>query len=66
MFSLALMLMTGCNQEQAQTEEPAVWTAEQAHEWYARQDWIVGCNYTPYNQDEIDLIRSLTLNESIK
>ena len=23
------------------------WTAEQANEWYRRQPWLVGCNFTP-------------------
>ncbi len=23
------------------------WSAQQANEWYARQPWLVGCNYTP-------------------
>src|SRR5687767_4347717 len=23
------------------------WTAEQANRWYAKQPWLVGCNYTP-------------------
>ena len=23
------------------------WTAEQANEWYSRQPWLVGCNFTP-------------------
>src|SRR5512136_1934485 len=23
------------------------WAAEQANEWYSRQPWLVGCNFTP-------------------
>jgi hypothetical protein len=23
------------------------WTAQQANEWYAKQSWLVGCNFTP-------------------
>src|SRR3954470_5231221 len=23
------------------------WTPEQANAWYAKQPWLVGCNYTP-------------------
>lgn len=26
---------------------PPRWTAEQANEWYARQPWLVGCNFIP-------------------
>lgn len=25
------------------------WTSEQAHAWYAKQPWLVGCNYIPSN-----------------
>ena len=25
------------------------WTPEQAHAWYAKQPWLVGCNYIPSN-----------------
>ena len=25
------------------------WTTQQAHEWYGRQPWLVGANYTPAN-----------------
>jgi len=28
-------------------EKPARWTAEKANEWYAKQPWLVGSNYTP-------------------
>ena len=44
-----LILITGCGQVETESGQQAVWTAEQAHTWYAEQDWIVGCNYTPYN-----------------
>ena len=27
----------------------AVWTKVQANLWYAKQPWLVGCNYLPYN-----------------
>ncbi len=49
LITLTLLVVTACDQEQTQTKESAVWTAEQADAWYADQDWIVGCNYTPYN-----------------
>lgn len=26
-----------------------VWTAKQASDWYAKQPWLVGCNYVPAN-----------------
>ncbi len=25
------------------------WSSEQAHEWYAQQPWLVGCNFIPSN-----------------
>src|SRR5687768_1777841 len=25
------------------------WTPKQANDWYAKQPWLVGCNYVPYN-----------------
>ncbi|MCG8308899.1 MAG: cellulase family glycosylhydrolase [Cytophagales bacterium] len=25
------------------------WSATKANEWYANHDWIIGCNYVPYN-----------------
>jgi len=28
-------------------EKPERWTAEKANEWYAKQPWLVGSNYTP-------------------
>ena len=28
-------------------EKPARWTAEKANEWYEKQPWLVGSNYTP-------------------
>jgi hypothetical protein len=27
----------------------ALWTAKQANDWYAKQPWLVGANYGPYN-----------------
>ncbi|WP_246150994.1 cellulase family glycosylhydrolase [Adhaeribacter aerolatus] len=26
-----------------------VWSKEQANAWYAKQPWLLGCNYTPFN-----------------
>jgi hypothetical protein len=43
-------LLTGCNQQRAcsQTDMSSPrWSVEQANEWYAKQGWIVGCNFTP-------------------
>lgn len=46
---LALLLMlVGCSTPQKQTIQPrGRWTEEQANSWYARQPWLVGCNFTP-------------------
>jgi hypothetical protein len=40
-----LLLMLASLVIHAQTK----WTAKQANDWYARQPWLVGCNYIPYN-----------------
>ncbi len=44
LIALVLVLF-GCSttQEQPRTK----WTAEQAHAWYAKQPWLVGCNFGP-------------------
>ena len=63
LFALALMLVAGCMQDQPKMKESAVWTADQAHAWYAEQGWIVGCNYTPYNAiNQIELWQEATFD----
>ncbi len=41
---LALLAFTAMS---TSTQRHAQWTPEQAQAWYARHDWIVGCNFTP-------------------
>ena len=31
----------------AATAQPQRWTEKAANEWYAKQPWLVGCNYIP-------------------
>ena len=33
--------------EPAQEKELPRWSAEQANAWYAKQPWLVGCNFIP-------------------
>lgn len=28
---------------------PSRWSTEKANEWYARQPWLIGCNFIPSN-----------------
>jgi len=48
-FCLLLLLLPllGCNTTRPTPMPRARWTAEQANAWYAKQPWLVGCNYTP-------------------
>lgn len=40
--------LCGCGTPTRQSVEPRPrWTPEQANAWYARQPWLVGCNFTP-------------------
>lgn len=41
-----LLLLLASTQLLAQR---GIWTKEQANAWYARQPWLVGANYAPYN-----------------
>jgi hypothetical protein len=43
-----LILLAGCDTLPRQTAHaPGQWTPERANAWYARQPWLVGCNFTP-------------------
>ncbi len=47
LFAL-LALFAGCATAPREAVAPrARWTPEQANAWYARQPWLVGCNFTP-------------------
>src|SRR4051812_29918342 len=45
-FLLALLFTSATGYGQ---QSPTVWTKEKARQWYARQPWLVGSNYTPAN-----------------
>ena len=59
LMTMILIQSTACNdqekaaekqQEAKQEEAPApraIWTKEQANSWYAKQGWLVGCNFIP-------------------
>ncbi|MFN7138383.1 MAG: 1,4-beta-xylanase [Limisphaerales bacterium] len=43
-----LLLLVGCSTPQRQTVQPRErWTEQQANAWYAKQPWLVGCNFSP-------------------
>jgi hypothetical protein len=42
---------------------PARWSARQAHQWYNRQDWILGANYTNASAiNQLDMFQAATWN----
>src|SRR2546430_17254797 len=43
LFLLAALLSISS----AAHERDARWTPEQANAWYAKQSWLIGCNFTP-------------------
>ena len=45
---LLFLLVLGCHTASRPPAAPrAQWTPEQAQAWYAKQPWLVGCNFTP-------------------
>lgn len=47
-FIALLLLLAGCGTTERHTAQPrGQWTPEQANAWYAKQPWLVGCNFTP-------------------
>ena len=50
-WSSALLLLlfgfTGCHTPRQVATPRERWTPEQAQNWYAKQPWLVGCNFTP-------------------
>jgi len=42
-FLFALVLLGCCTRAEARDR----WTAEEANAWYAKQPWLVGCNFSP-------------------
>src|SRR5687767_340852 len=45
---IALLFLTSCTSMQRNTTEArGKWTVEQANAWYAKQPWLVGCNFSP-------------------
>ena len=43
-----LVVLAGCGTVQREASAPArQWTPEQASAWYAKQPWLVGCNFAP-------------------
>jgi hypothetical protein len=42
---------------------PARWTARQANAWYAKQDWVLGANYTNASAiNQLDMFQAATWN----
>jgi hypothetical protein len=46
LFTLTALLMVPLTMLHA-ADNPEIWTAIKANEWYAAQPWLVGCNYLP-------------------
>jgi len=46
-FMILLLPFLGCRTIQRTDSPRARWTAAQANTWFAKQPWLVGCNYTP-------------------
>src|SRR6185436_1725400 len=44
---LLLLPLFGCKSTSQPVAPRAKWTPEQANAWYAKQPWLVGCNFTP-------------------
>lgn len=44
---LAAMAIAATSSSGQETVIPGLWSAKRANDWYARQPWLVGCNYTP-------------------
>jgi hypothetical protein len=42
-----ILLFIGCSTTEQQLQPRVKWTPEQANAWYAKQPWLVGCNFTP-------------------
>lgn len=42
-----ILPLLGCNTPRRTAAPRAQWTPEQANAWYAKQPWLVGCNFTP-------------------
>ena len=50
LFVAASVLFTGCSQQRGCSKidmSSPRWSVEKANQWYAKQGWIVGCNFTP-------------------
>lgn len=67
-----IVLLAGCTQKSKETTTGrAVWSKEQAKEWYDKQPWIVGANFLPstaINQLEMwqaDTFDTLTIDKEL-
>src|SRR5580704_8244463 len=49
----------------AGAQNPAIWTAEKANDWYKHERWIVGCNFIPSTAiNELEMWQAATFDES--
>lgn len=44
---IALAMVTALPLEAGQPQKPQRWPADKANAWYAKQPWLVGCNFIP-------------------
>jgi hypothetical protein len=48
-FTYLLLLNSANAQQKSLGQARTVWSVQQANSWYAKQGWLVGANYLPYN-----------------
>lgn len=46
-FAVLILPVIGCQSPSLLNGPRSRWTSEQANAWYARQPWLVGCNFSP-------------------
>src|SRR5438874_3994702 len=47
LLSLALLIPCTASGGEKKDDIPSRWPAEKANAWYAKQPWLVGCNFIP-------------------
>src|SRR6187455_2063217 len=47
LLAAVFLSFLGCKTNPETIAPRARWTIEQANAWYAKQPWLVGCNYSP-------------------
>ncbi len=62
-FTFLLFLNPIDAQQKSLAQGRAVWSAQQANTWYAKQGWLVGANYLPWNAiNELEMWQAKTFD----